>query len=248
MPPRRTERGRRPPTRPAKPKPPVRAVHPPVDPAEVDADFAAFLVLLEARGQQFSPEALDMIRRYGDQVVSRAGLLNLISPGDRVRLFTRHIAECLTPELVRVAGEAGSLVDIGSGAGLPGLPLAIVSPGLKVLLVEPRVRRAQFLEAASLSLGLGDRVEVFQGSAERLMDASKGTLGAGLATARAVDRLENVWPWALNFLRPGGHLAVFRSPGDVESELSGLKPPLPSASRTTPMPGQPRQLLFLTRP
>jgi len=247
MPPR-TERKRRPPTRPVRPKPPTRAVHPPVDPADVDADYKAFLAVLETREQVFSPEMLDLIRRYGDQVVSRAGLLNLISPGDRVRFFTRHIAECLTPELVQAANEAGSLVDIGSGAGLPGLPLAIVSPALKVLLVEPRVRRAQFLEAASLSLGLGDRVEVFHGSAERLMDASKGSLDAGLATARAVDRLENVWPWALNFLRPGGTLAVFRGPGEVESELSGLRAPLPSASRVAQMPGQPRQMLFLTRP
>ncbi|TPW17002.1 MAG: hypothetical protein FD129_547, partial [bacterium] len=72
MPPRRTERGRRPPTRSARPKPPTRAIHPPVDPADVDADYQAFLAVLEARRQVLPPEALELLRRYGDQVVSRA--------------------------------------------------------------------------------------------------------------------------------------------------------------------------------
>ncbi|HEX7879686.1 MAG TPA: RsmG family class I SAM-dependent methyltransferase, partial [Candidatus Eisenbacteria bacterium] len=172
--------GARPAPRPA-PRVPVRAIHPPVDPAELEADFRTFHAELARRGQELAEAPLNLVRRYGEMVVTRSALLNLVSPGDRQRIFTRHIAECLAPELVATAQRAASLVDIGSGAGLPGIPLAIVAPGLRVLLVEPRVRRAQFLEATALALGLGDRVEVFQGSAERLLNISQGELGAGLA-------------------------------------------------------------------
>ena len=246
MPRRRIERPRRPATRETNRRVPVRAIHEPVDPAIVEADFREFEAMLVARGQEFPAETLAKLREYGEQVIKRAALLNLISPNDRARFFTRHVAECLAPALV-AATASGSLVDIGSGAGLPGIPLAIVVPGLRVLLVEPRIRRAQFLEATAVGLGLGDRVEVFHGSAERLMNASDGTLGAGLATARAVVRLENVWPWALNFLRPGGELAVFRGRGEGVEQLAGLTPE-PAATRTAPLAGQPRELLFLRRP
>jgi 16S rRNA (guanine527-N7)-methyltransferase len=217
-----------------------------VDAGEFEADFQACRSELIQRGQSFSDEQLDQIRRYGDLVVTRSAILNLISPGDRPRVFTRHISECLAPALVAAAQRSLSLVDIGSGAGLPGLPLAIAVPGLRVLLVEPRVRRSQFLEATTLALGLGDRVEVFQGSAERLLSASRGELGAGLATARAVDRLEQVWTWASGLLRAGGELAMYRALDEGDDALSRLVP-APAGARREPLPGQPRELLFLRR-
>jgi len=224
---------------------PVRPIHPPVDAAELEADFQACRAELIQRGQALSEAQFDLIRRYGDMVVTRSAILNLISPGDRQRVFTRHIVECLSPALVSAAERCQSLVDIGSGAGFPGIPLAIAVPGLRVLLVEPRVRRSQFLEATTLALGLGDRVEVFQGSAERLLNASQGELGAGLATARAVDRLEHVWTWASGLLRAGGELAMYRAPGEGDEALSLLQP-APSTVRREPLIGHPRELLFLT--
>jgi 16S rRNA G527 N7-methylase RsmG len=228
------------------PRPPARPAHPPVDAAELQADFATFREQIRSAVPDLTEEQLDQVRRYGEMVVVRSALLNLVSPGDRARIFTRHIGECLAPGLVAAARRSGSLVDIGSGAGLPGLPLAIASPGLRVLLVEPRVRRAQFLEATALALGLGDRIEVFQGSAERLLSASGGELGSGLATARAVDRLQNVGPWAAGLLRSGGELVMYRAPGDEADAIAALVPP-PAAVHREVLPGLPRELLFLRK-
>ncbi|HEX7879403.1 MAG TPA: hypothetical protein VF720_08340, partial [Candidatus Eisenbacteria bacterium] len=72
-----------------------------------------------------------------------------------------------------------------------------------------------------------------------------GELGAGLATARAVDRLEQVWSWASGLLRSGGELAMYRAPGEGGESLAELDP-APAAVRRVAMPGQPRELLFLT--
>ena len=148
----------------------VTSPRPTVSEAELRADFQEFLAQPEIAVQQFSLEVQEHLFQYGQFLALRSAQLNLISQEDRPRLFTRHVFECLIPGLVSHARGSQSLVDIGSGGGLPGIPLAIVAPEApQSLLVEPRQRKAQFLEAAIASLGLSPRVELFQGTAEKLM-------------------------------------------------------------------------------
>lgn len=235
------------------PKPrPVRVPgvlsRPSIDELQLTQDFEQMLLVTSGAGLELQEAERSGLWNYGRFLVARAGTLNLISQVDRGRFFNRHMLECLVPGLVAHARKARELVDIGSGGGLPGLPLALVSPELQVTLIEPRQRKVQFLEAAILECGLSARVRVFQGTADRFAEELKGNPTADLATARAVDRLEKVWGWARRLLIPGGWVATYKGPGEIEDELRRLKDGAPSAIETFPCPGQPRAVLLIQNP
>ena len=133
----------------------------------------------------------------------------LIGPREVPRLWDRHVLNCAVvadafPEGVR-------LVDVGSGAGLPGVALAIVRPDLEVHLVEPMLRRTQWLSAVVDELGL-DSVTVHRGRAEELA----GTLSAPFVTARAVARLDKLARWCVPLLGPGGTLVAMKGRSAAE--------------------------------
>ncbi|CCH80165.1 Ribosomal RNA small subunit methyltransferase G [Nostocoides japonicum T1-X7] len=143
-------------------------------------------------------------------MVRFAGLLagtgvdhGLIGPREVPRLWDRHLLNCAVIEDAFPAG--ARVLDIGSGAGLPGLAVAIVRPDLEMVLVEPMLRRTTWLEAAVAELGL-DNVTVVRGRAEDL----KGTLIAPWATARAVAALDRLARWTFPLLRPGGTLVAMK--------------------------------------
>jgi 16S rRNA (guanine527-N7)-methyltransferase len=144
------------------------------------------------------PEAV----RYADLLVGAGVARGLIGPRETGRIWERHLLNCA------VVGEgipAGAAVcDVGSGAGLPGLALALARPDLSVLLVEPLERRAEFLQEAVDLLGLG-RVRVTRARAEE-MDA----LAADVVTARAVAPLAKLAGWCLPLVRPGGTLLALK--------------------------------------
>lgn len=122
---------------------------------------------------------------------------NLMSPRATAELESRHVPECVALARLLPDGPA-SLVDIGSGGGLPGLVIAIVRPDLDVTLVESTRKKADFLRATTVDLELD--VEVVNERAEAL------SAGFDLATARAVARLDRLIGWSLPLLRPGGRL------------------------------------------
>ena len=99
------------------------------------------------------------------------------------------------------------MVDVGSGAGLPGIPLALARPDLHVTLLEPLARRVAFLTRCVDRLGL-DRVTVVRGRAEEGPSAQLG--GADVVTARAVAPLDRLAGWCLPLLRPGGRLLAMK--------------------------------------
>ena len=214
---------------------------------DIERDFQEFERRLAESPVALTQATLTALRRYGMLVAERSGMLNLVSPGDRGRIFTRHLFESLVPGLIGRAEEAGRLVDVGSGAGLPGIPLALACPSLLAVLVEPRLRRAQFLEATVAGLGLSARVEVFHGTVERYI-VSRPPVQAGLVTARAVGSLPRVWTWSLDLLVPGGWLAVFKGPSEAAEETALLAGPAPSDQEICPIPGVPRVLLLLRKP
>ena len=90
----------------------------------------------------------------------------LIGPREAPRLWDRHLLNCAV--LGEVVADGASVADVGSGAGLPGLVLAIARPDLSVTLVEPLLRRTTLPGRGRRDLGLGDRVEVLRGRAEEL--------------------------------------------------------------------------------
>jgi len=106
--------------------------------------------------------------------------------------------------------DGARVADVGSGAGLPGIPLALVRPDIRVLLIEPLLRRATFLSEAVAALGLKDRVEVVRGRAE---DQS---LSVEVVTARAVAPLDRLAGWTLPLTGVGGIVLAVKGEGAAE--------------------------------
>lgn len=142
------------------------------------------------------------IRQYVDILASRGVDWGLIGPREIGRLWERHILnsialESLIPEGCRVA-------DVGSGAGLPGIPLAILRPDLEMTLIEPMLRRSNFLTEAIDELGLDDRVSVVRGRAE---DAD---LHVDVVVSRAVAKLATLINWTADLIVESGSLLALK--------------------------------------
>jgi 16S rRNA (guanine527-N7)-methyltransferase len=121
----------------------------------------------------------------------------LIGPNEIPRLWERHLLNCAV--VASLVPTPCSLVDLGSGAGLPGIVLALLLPDAEVTLLEPMAKRAAFLEECVTELGLGN-ASVRRARAEELA----GTLKVDVVTARAVAPLARLAAMAVRLLRPGG--------------------------------------------
>lgn len=122
----------------------------------------------------------------------------LIGPAEAPRIWERHLLNCAAvAELV--PDDDCVLADLGSGAGLPGLVLALMRPNARVVLIEPMARRTEFLRECVEQLGLAN-VQLVRGRAEDLA----GQVEADVVTARAVARLDRLAELAAGIARPGG--------------------------------------------
>lgn len=152
-------------------------------------------------------------RVFGDQMVlaeqftsilTDSGVTHgLIGPHEVQRMWERHVLNCA---VIHPAIQAGQMViDVGSGAGLPGIVLAIVRPDLDLHLVEPMLRRTNWLSMAVAELGLPN-VTVHRGRAQEFW----GILSAPVVTSRAVARLSELATWCLPLLLPGGSMLAIK--------------------------------------
>lgn len=148
-------------------------------------------------------EHLRTARRYAGMLAGHGAERGLIGPRELDRLWDRHLLNCaVVGELIPARAR---VVDIGSGAGLPGLALAIGRPDVTVTLIESRLRPSDFLCECVDALGL-NRVSVRRCRAE---DAA-GSLVADVVTARAVASLGRLAEWSLPFLVSGGELLALK--------------------------------------
>jgi len=155
-------------------------------------------------------EALPTLRLFAEHLVQWGEELGLVGPRELERLWTRHI---LNSALVAHKVGAGTLLDIGSGAGFPGLVVAAMRPDLQCILVEPLGRRAHWLREEAERLQLGNVVV----RNERAEEAA-GYVVADYVTARAVSALKTLVPLAAPLLKQGGEL-VFMKGQKVEDEV-----------------------------
>lgn len=150
-------------------------------------------------------DRLDLAERYA-QLLATAGVeWGLLGPREVGRIWDRHLLNCAAAAELVEPGER--IVDIGSGAGLPGLPMAIAKPGLRVVLVESLLRRTEFLAMVIDELGLD--VDVVRGRAED-PDVRRTAGGADAVTSRAVASLDKLARWSLPLLRQGGRLLAIK--------------------------------------
>jgi 16S rRNA (guanine527-N7)-methyltransferase len=157
-------------------------------PAAVDAVFGA---------------RLPVARRYAEHLATTGVERGLVGPREAPRVWERHVLNCAV--VAELVPDGARLVDVGSGAGLPGIPLALARPDLAVVLVEPLARRVDWLREVVDDLGLDVQVE--RGRAEEAAVRRRWE-GADVVTARAV--------WGLPLLRPGGLLLAVKGASAAE--------------------------------
>jgi len=148
-------------------------------------------------------DRLALAQRYAELLATGGIERGLIGPREADRLWERHLLNsAVVSELVPAAAR---VLDVGSGAGLPGIPLAIARPDLQVELVEPLLRRTTWLEETVAELALADTVFVTRGKV-----AVIGARQVDVVTARAVAPLERLLPMCMPLLRPGGLLLAVK--------------------------------------
>jgi 16S rRNA (guanine527-N7)-methyltransferase len=161
--------------------------------------------------------ALPKAEAFAELLTEEATVRGLIGPREVPRLWERHILNCAV--ISELMPEGSSVCDIGSGAGLPGLVLAIRRPDLNLTLVEPLLRRTTFLELAVTSLGL-DNVTVHRGRAEEMHGESERSGGFDVVTSRAVAPMDRLAGWSLPLVRSGGLFLAMKG-SSAQDELAG---------------------------
>ena len=178
-----------------------------------------FLETVPAEAADVFGDALDKACRYAELLAVDGVTRGLIGPRESERLWDRHLLNCAV--VAELLPERGLLVDIGSGAGLPGVVLAMLRPSLEVILLEPLLRRSVFLEECVADLRLSNAT-VLRARAEEKATAD---IRADVATARAVAPLDRLAGWAAGLLRPGGELLAIKGQS-AEEEIAAARPVL----------------------
>ncbi|WP_255657844.1 16S rRNA (guanine(527)-N(7))-methyltransferase RsmG [Actinoplanes sp. L3-i22] len=157
-------------------------------------------------------DRLELAGRFTQLLATEGVVRGLIGPRETPRLWERHLVNCGVMSQLFPIG--ASVVDVGSGAGLPGIVLAVARPDLAITLVEPLARRTSFLIEAVDELDLAN-VRVVRGRAEEVVDQAGG---ADIVTARAVAALDRLAGWCLPLARVGGRLLALKG-ASAEEEI-----------------------------
>ena len=165
--------------------------------------------------EELYPRAVHQLAAYADLLATEGTLRGLIGPREVSRLWERHLLNCAVLE--RLIPEEAAVADIGTGAGLPGIVLALVRPDLQVSLVEPLLRRTTFLLEAVERLELPN-AEVVRSRAEGLTPAS-----FDVVASRAVAPLGKLAGWCLPLCVEGGLMLAMKgqSAADELAESEG---------------------------
>ena len=191
--------------------------------ADLDNDRGTRLLRQESAelGVHLTNAQLEQFRTYYDELIDWNSRVNLTRVTGWNEVVTRHYIDSLTARLAlsRNMIEGGRFIDIGSGAGLPGVPLKIAFPRLRATLVEATVKKAAFLEHLVTRLGLRD-VEVRAGRAETLGHQAGFRQGFDFVVARAVSGMAALAELTLPFCRLGGRVIAYKTRGAL-AEISG---------------------------
>lgn len=153
--------------------------------------------------RKLSPDAIAALTTYGEILASDGIVRGLIGPREVPVLWDRHLlncaamAEAIEPDL--------TVADIGTGAGLPGLVLALIRPDLKLILVDTLQRRCEFLNEMVVRFDLADRVKVIWGRAEDIAPCQ-----ADIVASRAVAALKKLAPWCFPHVKIGGRILAMK--------------------------------------
>ena len=157
-------------------------------------------------------DRLPLAVRYADLLMTDGVVRGLIGPREAPRVWERHLINCAV--ISEMIPFGASVIDVGSGAGLPGIVLAVARPDLTITLVEPLARRTAFLSEAVTMLDLGTTVTVVRGRAEDVV--GEPPVAADIVTARAVASLDRLAAWCLPLAALGGRLLALKGASAAE--------------------------------
>ncbi|MGN8244341.1 16S rRNA (guanine(527)-N(7))-methyltransferase RsmG [Cellulomonas soli] len=170
----------------------------------------------DPRVADYFGDAWPAVQGFHDLLVREGVLRGLIGPRELDRLWSRHLLN--SAAVVQFLPVVGRIVDLGSGAGLPGIVVAAMRPEAEVVLLEPMERRTDWLGEVATALQL-DNVVVRRARAEEV----HGEIVADAVTARAVAAMDKLYAWSMPLLRPRGVLVALKG-GRAEEEIeAGLK-------------------------
>jgi 16S rRNA (guanine527-N7)-methyltransferase len=195
-------------------------------------------------GVQVPLEAEERLFWLASELLRWNAKVNLTAIVDPIEVLDKHILDSLgvAPSL---APEAHRLLDVGTGAGFPGLPLALVRPELEVWLVDAVAKKVGFVKHAIAGLGLAPRVRALQATLRGLPEA-EGLPGMDAAVSRALREVPAWAALAARYLRPGGQLLALAGGGFEAPTLEGYG--LPEVRRFTLPSGAGRTVLAYRRP
>jgi 16S rRNA (guanine527-N7)-methyltransferase len=169
---------------------------------------------LEALGLSLDEQQAATLLAFCRLLSERAAEFGVVSKGDAYRMLERHILDSLRA-VQTLSSEDRQVYDLGSGAGLPGIPVAVARPDLKARLVETRLRRVGWLELAVEELGV-QNATVIRSRVEDLRET------VDVCFARALAPIERSWELARPLLRPGGRLVYFAGRGESVERLQAV--------------------------
>lgn len=180
-------------------------------------DFEQLRREAAAFGVTLSDEQLQQFDRYAEMLVETNRVMNLTGITDPVGIVTRHFADSLSLFSAVTPAQNASLIDVGSGAGFPGLALAIARPDLHVTLLDSTAKRVRFLQSVADELSLS--VVCIHGRAEEFAASPEHRERYDYATARAVSELRTLCEYCLGFVRTGGTMIAYKGK-EVQQELA----------------------------
>jgi 16S rRNA (guanine527-N7)-methyltransferase len=188
-------------------------------------EFQSLAARAAGIGLQLSSAQVALCERYAAILIERNTSVNLTAITAIDDIVTKHFLDSFTACAVRAWTGRERIVDVGSGAGFPGLALRIAMPHTKVTCIESVGKKSHFLEETTALLGLND-VEVRNERAETLAHSADRRAAYDVGTARAVGTLAACAEYLLPFLRIGGDVIVWK--GKVDAELAAVRKALAS--------------------
>ena len=170
-----------------------------------ELDFSAIREL-------YSSEEFQQLTQFAELLGSFGMERGLIGPKEADKIWSRHILNCAA--VIPLLPDTGEVIDLGSGAGLPGIVVAVLRPGLSIVLLEPLLRRVTWLNEVSSQLELRN-VRVLRGRAED----EAGRLRGSVVLSRAVARLPRLLTWSRPLLPVGGKLIALKGSG-IQEEIA----------------------------
>jgi len=217
-------------------------------PAVPDLTDRAFVEAAGEAGVALDRAQCERLWAYEGLLKAWSERVRLVSRGDRDHVRQRHLLDCLSAS-PHLSPAPCRLLDLGSGAGLPGIVLHVARPGQQTVLLESARMKVLFLRHVREELGLDD-LEVVHGRAEseEVLNVHEGRYGC--VTVRAVGSLDRIWELSRPFLTPSGQMAAFKGPDALDEMAAADTASLRIDERSIEVPGlgRPRTLVLVGQP